>query len=275
LTRPNNFNRHRELQRCAGSAAAGHRGSDRADTYRENIMEKRRVLLVDDVQLFLEQEKTFFNRDDFQLLLARSGQEALRIVREEKPELVFMDLYMPDMDGDRCCHTIKADKGLRDIPIIMVTAGADEEDFERCWQAGCDDIITKPINRHYFTAIIRKYLPMPLRKAPRFIARLRVHFGPDPQQLLTEYSVNVSTGGLFIETLNLLPLGTPLTIEFILPEQDRIIRSEGKVAWLNHPELMRNPNLPVGMGLQFLNIAFDDMNAIREFIKREALLPSW
>jgi uncharacterized protein (TIGR02266 family) len=238
-------------------------------------MQKRKVLLVDDVQLFLEQEKTFFNRNDFELLLARNGNDALRLVREEKPELVFMDLYMPGMEGDRCCHIIKSDKELSCIPIIMVTAGVDEDDFERSWQAGCDDIITKPINRHYFMAIIRKYLPCPERKAPRFIARLRVLYGPDPQKLLADYSVNVSTGGLFIETLKLLPVGTLLTIEFILPEKQSIIRTEGKVAWVNHPEMMKNPSLPVGMGLQFLNISFDDMNAIREFIKSEALLPSW
>jgi len=129
-------------------------------------MQKRKVLLVDDVQLFLEQEKTFFNREIFDLLVARSGIEALKIVKEEKPELVFMDLYMPDMDGDRCCHMIKSDRELRGIPVIMVTTGVDEDDFERCWQAGCDDIITKPIHRHYFLAIIRKYIPLPERKAP-------------------------------------------------------------------------------------------------------------
>ena len=238
-------------------------------------MQKRKVLLVDDVQLFLEQEKTFFNREIFDLLVARSGIEALKIVKEEKPELVFMDLYMPDMDGDRCCHMIKSDRELRGIPVIMVTTGVDEDDFERCWQAGCDDIITKPIHRHYFLAIIRKYIPLPERKAPRYRARLRVHYGPTPQQLLTDYSVNVSTGGIFIETLNLLPLGTELTIEFILPEPETTICTEGKVAWVNHPELIKNPNLPVGMGLQFLTISFDDMNAIREFIKKEALVPSW
>ena len=238
-------------------------------------MQKRKVLLVDDVQLFLEQEKTFFNREIFDLLVARSGIEALKIVREEKPELVFMDLYMPDMDGDRCCHMIKSDKELRDIPVIMVTTGVDEDDFERCWQAGCDDIITKPIHRHYFLAIIRKYIPLPERKAPRYTARLRVHYGPNPQQLLADYTVNVSTGGIFIETLNLLPLGTELTIEFILPEPETTISTQGKVAWVNHPELIKNPNLPVGMGLQFLTISFDDMNAIREYIKKEALVPSW
>ncbi len=238
-------------------------------------MQKRKVLLVDDVQLFLEQEKTFFNRDIFELLVARSGIEALKIVKEEKPELVFMDLYMPDMDGDRCCHIIKSDKETCDIPVIMVTTGVDEEDFERCWQAGCDDIVTKPIHRHYFLAIIRKYLPVTERKAPRYVARLRVHYGLDPQKLLADYSVNVSTGGLFIETLNLLPLETALMVEFILPEPETTIRCQGKVAWLNHPELIKNPNLPIGMGLQFLNISFDDMNAIREFIKKETLLPSW
>jgi uncharacterized protein (TIGR02266 family) len=250
-------------------------GTHGSNSDRENPMHKRKVLLVDDVQLFLEQQKTFFNRNDFELLLARSGSEAIRIVRQEKPELVFMDLYMPEIEGDRCCHMIKSDKELRDIPIIMVTAGVDEDDFERCWQAGCDEIITKPINRHYFLAIIRKYLPLPERKAPRFMARLRVHYGQDREKLLADYTVNVSTGGLFIETLNLLPMGTELTIEFILPKQETTIRCEGKVAWVNHPELMKNPALPVGMGLQFVTIAFDDMNAIREFIKKEALLPSW
>lgn len=238
-------------------------------------MQKKKVLLVDDVQLFLEQEKTFFNRNDFELILARNGNDAIRMVREEMPDLVFMDLYMPGMEGDRCCHLLKSDKELCGIPIIMVTAGVDEEDFERCWQAGCNDIITKPINRHYFMAIIRKYIPCPERKAPRYVAKLRVTYGPDPQLLLTDYSVNVSTGGLFIETLNLLPLGTILNIEFILPEKKTTIRTEGKVAWVNHPEMIKNPALPVGMGLQFLNISFDDMNAIREFIKSEALIPSW
>ena len=238
-------------------------------------MIRKKVLLVDDVQLFLEQEKTFFNRDDFELLLARSGIEAVKVVKQERPELVFMDLYMPDMDGDRCCHMLKSDPDVREIPVIMVTAGVDEEDFERCWQAGCDDIITKPINRHFFMAIIRKYFPVPERKAPRFIAKLRVLYGQDPQKLLTDYSANVSTGGLFIETLNLLAVGTALTIEFILPVHEKKISCRGKVAWLNQPELIKNPNLPVGMGLQFLDISFDDMNAIREFIKKEALLPSW
>ena len=238
-------------------------------------MNKLKILLVDDVQFFLEQEKTFFDRDEFEMLLARTGNEALTIVKIDRPDLVFMDLYMPDMDGDKCCYAIKSDEELRKIPVIMVTRGVNEEDFERCWQAGCDDIIVKPINRHYFLAVTNKFLKIRQRKAPRFVARLRVQYGRDQETLLTDYSINLSTGGVFIETSNLLPIDTLLTIKFVLPENETSVRCEGRVAWLNHPELIRNPNLPVGMGLQFINISLDDMNVIRQFMKNEGLLPFW
>ena len=66
----------------------------------------------------------------------------------------------------------------------MITAGINEEDFEKSWQAGCDDIIVKPINRHYFNAIVKKYLPVVERTAPRYIARLRVQYRLDEETLL-------------------------------------------------------------------------------------------
>ena len=238
-------------------------------------MEKKKILLVDDVHLFLEQEKTFFNRGQFDLLLADNGNEALRIIREERPDLVFIDLYMPDMDGDKCCHLIKSDENLRKIPVIMVTKGVNEEDFERSWQSGCDDIIVKPINRHYFLAITREYLNIRFRTTPRFIARLRISYGENPEKLLIDYSINLSTGGGFIETTNYLQIDTILNIEFILPENERTICCKGRVAWVNHPELQVNPNLPAGMGLHFLDISLDDMNAVRRYIKQAALMPFW
>jgi len=66
-------------------------------------MNRKKILLADDVRLFLEQEMGFLEREDFQVLMAHNGMEALKIVQEEMPDIVFMDLYMPGMDGDRCC----------------------------------------------------------------------------------------------------------------------------------------------------------------------------
>lgn len=240
-------------------------------------MEKRKILLVDDVNLFLEQEKSFFNKGEFRLLSANNGVEALKIVTEEHPELVFMDLNMPVMDGDKCCFTIKADKNLNETPVVMVIQGRNEEDFERCWHAGCDDIIAKPLNRNFFLAVTKRYLNIQFSKSPRFMARLSICYscGTDPGKVLTHYSVNVSTGGVFLETHNLLPVDSLLTIEFTLPDNPTTIKCTGRVAWLNHPEALKNQNLPVGMGLQFVGLSLDDMNTIRQFIKEQALLPTW
>lgn len=240
-------------------------------------MDARTILLVDDVQFFLNQEKTFFDRNEFNLLLAKSGSEALEITRREKPDLIFMDLFMPGMDGDVCCYEIKQDPELQHIPVIMVTSGGNETDFERCWQAGCDDIVVKPINKTYFTAITRRFLQLSFRRVPRFSARIRIQFqgGSEPGKVLTDYSVNLSTGGVFIETVNILPVDTILQVEFMLPLYDKPICCNSRVAWVNHPEMRQHQNLPVGMGLQFNNLSWDDMQAIRQFIQKEGLAPYW
>jgi uncharacterized protein (TIGR02266 family) len=238
-------------------------------------MDKRKILLVSDVQLFLEQEKTFLNTGDFTLLKASSGTEALEIVRNERPDLVFMDISLPDISGDKCCYTIKSDEGLGEIPVIMITDGVNAEDFELCLQAGCDDIIIKPINRHYLLARAHKFLNIRHRKTSRFVAQLHVQYGTDKGSLRTDNSVNLSAGGIFIETGNFLTVDTPLTIEFILPNKDKTIRTEGRVAWINHPELKIKPNLPVGIGIQFLGTSSDEIDAINQFIKNEALMPFW
>jgi uncharacterized protein (TIGR02266 family) len=257
------------MARIFGPATTGIRG--------ELFMNKKKILLVDDVRLFLEQEMSLLNRNDFEVLVAHDGLEALKTTKEAMPDIVFMDLYMPGMDGDKCCQAIKSDEKLSHIPIIMVTKGADDKAFERCWQAGCDDIISKPINPNYFLAIAKKHLNIQFRNLPRYVARLRIQYqsGADPGSVLSNYTVNLSTGGIFLETVDLLPIDSPLNIEFILPEGSKVIKCSGKVAWLNHPESIKNQNLPIGMGLQFLNLSLEDMDSIRQFIKNHGLTPVW
>jgi len=236
-------------------------------------MTKKTILLVDDTHLFIEQEMCLINRDDIEMLVAHNGVEALKKIVEKRPDIVFMDLYIPGMDGDRCCNTIKSDKNLCHIPIIMIIQGVNQEEFERCRQAGCDDIIVKPIKHLFFTAQIKRYLNIQLKKSTRFTAPLRIQYnsGSDPDRVLSNYSVDLSTGGMFIETKELLPIDSPLNIEFKLPENGRSIKCSGKVSWLNHPESIKNQNLPTGMGLQFTNISMDDKNSLRKFIKDQIL----
>lgn len=238
-------------------------------------MDKKKILLADDVELFLALEKTLFRREHFDLLTARDGQQAFELIAAERPDLVFMDLYMPGMNGDECCRRVKSDPDLRSTPIVMVTQGGREEDLARCRQAGCDDILLKPINRHLFVDTARRLLAVAAREAQRVTARLEVRYGPDRRQLLCNYSVNISTGGLFLETDDPLPVDTPLDLEFTLPSRQGSIRCAGRVAWVNHPVLLHKPEMATGMGVQFVDLRLDDLHAIRDFIKEESLEPSW
>jgi uncharacterized protein (TIGR02266 family) len=234
-----------------------------------------KILLVDDVELFLELEKTFFRRQGVTLLVARNGQEAVDLARAERPHLVFMDLYMPQLDGDAACRQIKAIPDLRDTAVVMVTHGGREEDLERCRQAGCDEIVLKPINRHQFLETARRFLDIAARKAPRFDARFQVRYGADREHLLGNYTINISTGGLFLETSQVLPENAPLLLEFLLPDRAEPIRCKGRVAWVNSPESPKKPRIPSGMGVQFVDLSLDEMQRVREFIKSSSLRPSW
>jgi uncharacterized protein (TIGR02266 family) len=241
----------------------------------EKILTKKKILLADDVELFLDLEKTLFRRQDFMLLVARNGQQAFELIAAQRPDLVFMDLFMPVMNGDECCRRVKDDPELRSIPVIMVTQGGREEDLRRCRAAGCDEILLKPINRHLFVDAARRLLTVAARETQRLSARLEVRYGPDRRQLLSNYSVNISTGGLFLETDDPLPVDTPLALEFTLPSRQTSISCAGKVAWVNHPVLLHKPEMASGMGVQFINLPLADMYAIRDFIKQESLAPSW
>src|ERR1035437_2297560 len=118
-----------------------------------------KILLVDDVQMFLEIEKEFFLQSSGDILTAKDGCEALDAVKTGQPDLVFMDLQMPKMDGASCCQVIKSDSTISKIPVVMITSSEKKEDRELCYSAGCDYFLTKPLDRNRFLEIARKYVP--------------------------------------------------------------------------------------------------------------------
>jgi uncharacterized protein (TIGR02266 family) len=229
-------------------------------------MERKKVVLADDVELFLMLEDTFFNREEFEMITARSGREVLKVIREAKPDLVFMDLDMPGMNGDECCRAVKRDAMNRHIPVIIVTRGERKEAVERCRDAGCDGIVFRPIDRSELLAASRKYLQVKERGAQRFVARLPVSYGVMSSELLKDYSLDLNCGGMFLATDNPLDIDTMLYVEFILPS-GRMICCQARVAWVNQLESPKKPQLPAGMGVQFLSISRSDMEAIQNIIK--------
>lgn len=238
-------------------------------------MQRKKIVFTDDVELFLMLEKSFFKREEFDLITAHDGEEALKAIQETRPDLVFLDLNMPGMNGDECCRIVKQDGMLWHIPIVMVTTAGREEDLERCRSAGCDEIVNKPINRHAFMATAQRFLQVTERERQRYNARLRVRYGSKAHALACDYSVDLSTGGLFLACEYPLPRDTSLSIEFILPSSKKAIRCNARVAWVNDQKLRSKLTLPAGMGVQCLDLTFTDMDAIREYIKDANLEPAW
>jgi len=184
-------------------------------------------------------------------------------------------MYMPVMNGDECCRLIKDSEYGKNIPVVMVTSAGSEENRLRCLAAGCDEIITKPINRTHFLSIAKKYLEVHEREEPRYTTHLKVRFGTKMDNLLTDYTVNLNTGGLFLSYFEPFPVNTQLAVEFSLPESDKPIYCKARVAWVNEVGNPVKRDLPVGMGLQFIDITLGKMDSIREYIKEKALTADW
>lgn len=236
---------------------------------------RKKVLLADDVNLFLELEKTFLRRTDIDILTAGDGRQALELARQHRPQLAFLDLNMPHLDGDRCCRAIKDDPILKEMAVVMVTTAGRPEDIERCQLAGCDGILHKPINRAEFLQVAHSHLGLDIRREVRNKAQVKVLYGPDPQQQLTGFSVNLSTGGIFIETERDFPEDERLTLLFSLPSPQKVIRCHARVAWCNRKGNLKKTSLPSGIGVQFLDLSLEDLHSIRVYLSSSNLEPSW
>ncbi len=106
----------------------------------------KKILAVDDEKHIVRLIQVNLERAGYQVVTAFDGVEALKKVQEENPDLVVLDVMMPQMDGFETLKNLKANPQTRDIPVIMLTAKAQDADVFRGWQSGVDCYLTKPFN---------------------------------------------------------------------------------------------------------------------------------
>jgi two-component system cell cycle response regulator len=105
-----------------------------------------RVLVVDDVELNVKLLEAKLASEYFHVIPANSGMTALLLAKRERPDIVLLDVMMPQMDGFEVCRRLKADPDTADIPVVMVTALSDASERVRGLDAGADDFLTKPVS---------------------------------------------------------------------------------------------------------------------------------
>ena len=118
-----------------------------------------RLLVVDDQPANIQALYQAFSADH-QVLMATSGEQALKIAMTKQPDLVLLDVMMPGMDGHEVCHRLKAEESTRDIPVIFVTAHDDEASETLGLEMGAVDFISKPVNPKIVRARVKTQLTL-------------------------------------------------------------------------------------------------------------------
>lgn len=121
-------------------------------------MNKQKILVVDDDKSIVKIVRSYLEQSGFAVLTAYNGETALHMIRSDKPDLVVLDLMLPDRDGWDLTRLIRGDKRLATLPIIMLTARVEDTDKIIGLELGADDYITKPFNAREVVARVRALL---------------------------------------------------------------------------------------------------------------------
>ncbi len=122
-------------------------------------MSPRKILVIEDEMDMLELYALRLEHKGFRLLTASDGTLGLQLAKEERPDLILLDLMLPDINGIRICSLLKSDSRYRAIPIIILSARVDECTIKSGMSAGADSYMTKPFDPDKLISTVTKYLP--------------------------------------------------------------------------------------------------------------------
>jgi two-component system cell cycle response regulator DivK len=119
---------------------------------------QKNILIVEDNELNMKLFNDLLEAHGYRTIQTRSGVEALNLTRLHKPDLILMDIQLPEVSGLEVTKWIKDDEALRHIPVIAITAFAMKGDEEKIRQGGCEAYLSKPISIVKFLETVRAYL---------------------------------------------------------------------------------------------------------------------
>ena len=117
-----------------------------ANHVQKEVTAMTKIMLVEDNEMNRDMLSRRLQRKGYEVVIACNGKEALDLVKSKRPDLILMDLSLPEMDGWEATRRLKADDTTKSIPLIVLTAHALKTDREGAFEVGCDDFDVKPID---------------------------------------------------------------------------------------------------------------------------------
>lgn len=225
--------------------------------------EKKTLLIVDDVELFIQLQISHLGHQRYDIHTARSGSEGLQMARSLKPDLILLDLFMPDMNGDQVCRILKGDPETSSIPVILVSSGARDTSKAVSIASNCDGLIFKPVRRDLLLSVVENLLHINLR------VRARIQVSIPGTAILDdkEYPVTIhtlSSDGAFLEIEQEPIRGDLMEISFPLSDKERVVDIRAAaVIWCG--SLVAGG--PEGAGVYFLTMIPETRKRISSFVQ--------
>ena len=122
---------------------------------------KKILLVVDDSPTAIMWHRLMLEEEGYEVLTAADGAEGVEVAKKQLPELVLLDVIMPRMNGFEACRALREDERTRDIPVLMITTRSEMPNVLKGYESGCNEYITKPVDRTELVTKVRSYLDRP------------------------------------------------------------------------------------------------------------------
>jgi CheY-like chemotaxis protein len=227
----------------------------------------KKIILVDDNKTFLMYAGLLLKRFEFKVIPVQNGIEALKFLKHDKADAVMLDIHMEPVDGFTVLRYIKEDKGISNIPVMMVSVDSSSETIAKCWRLGCFDFLAKPLKidklhdslqRCFFShaGTNRKYIRASHNK------KVVVTYEDTEYQLYTE---TLSEGGMYIRKEEPFPSGSEVTVRFSL-EDGGVVELKGDVIYTKKVfgDFL---TLPPGMAIAFKGVTEGDAATLKSLLE--------
>ena len=186
-----------------------------------------KILIADDMRNFLDLSRAFLRRTDCEIYTARTGLEALKVATTHKPDIIMLDIEMPEMNGLEVTRILRENPLTGDTPIIIVSASSRERD---ALTVGANSFMRKPIDEDEFLDTLRRYVPIKVRKDPRRNIFTPARFAVGDRRF-EGVVCDVSVSGLYLKTDAKLAVGDNVNVAFDIPLEDgsKTIEADGVV----------------------------------------------
>jgi CheY-like chemotaxis protein len=228
---------------------------------------QKSILVVDDSEIFLTYISMTLRRMGYDKIIpANNGVDALELVALLLPDVVLLDVDMPQMDGITTLRQIKENKNISKIPVIMISSTDDAEKVEACKRLGCLGYLMKPIKITELNETLVQcisYAGGQKRKLLRttFDKKVTVTHGRIKKD---HHAVSLSEGGIFIRKINPFPVGTEVEVTLQLKE-DKTLTMRGKVIYVKCISGDFFKIVP-GMAIEFKDVSSENSKMLKEYI---------